>query len=666
MLENIFSKQPIKTEEASYYDLPVQYLRKSQTNTPLVWEFWWEDVVDEISSEWWHIKEEDLDIFRVEFIRRFIEKYEPDFFSNAEDNEPYITVNKISDFMVLCAENKIYTDSELQKLRRLFYLYSNATKPDLSEVDFEEDDTQWRHNIQWEGIDAWELNEAEKEFLKNHTEKRIHPHIDATNFTKLKEFLIDPLWENFQPLWWQRFFLQNQKRKSYIATSRRSGKSTLAAYLAIRQLMLPMQQVIIVVPTLKNHAKPLMKAIDNFLYRWYWSKAFKIDHQSLQIENKTTKSVINFFTAQNNEAVRWQAANLLIIDEAAFVSENIFQTAEALTRTTKWASYVISTVNPDTPKNWFYYKLIDAEISYYKEDTDKIWFRVTLDDNPIIPEEEKEDIKKDAWVWNQALFLADWYCTFISSDGFDLKKFWKVTENYWKYMVWGRWAVALHNNIFNKNYWKIFICYDAAFRRDKAWVILLWVTQEWHWEVLMAEYLESFQYFEQVDLILELKEFIWKKWDILLDYQWVWVAVQQIFEQRWIYTKNIMPVWWSNWTQEWTVYKVWKELLDSSLKSQMSMGHLTGFSYQRLLRIEFETYDDSRKSKWHHNDLLSALQLWVAWCARYKLLWVPEKPEPKEPVTWTISEAIWHMFGFEMEKKSSPNSLKKRMKKFWY
>jgi hypothetical protein len=53
----------------------------------------------------------------------------------------------------------------------------------------------------------------------------------------------------------------------------------------------------------------------------------------------------------------------LIFDEASFIDEEVYETAVPLVRTTRGMVYGISTVNPKTPKNWFYYKLIDAEVN---------------------------------------------------------------------------------------------------------------------------------------------------------------------------------------------------------------------------------------------------------------------------------------------------------------
>lgn len=57
--------------------------------------------------------------------------------------------------------------------------------------------------------------------------------------------------------------------------------------------------------------------------------------------------------------------------------------------------YAITTPNIDTPKNWYYYKLIEAELSKYDKESPSFGKRITLRENPFIPDKEKELIAKE-------------------------------------------------------------------------------------------------------------------------------------------------------------------------------------------------------------------------------------------------------------------------------
>lgn len=146
------------------------------------------------------------------------------------------------------------------------------------------------------------------------------------------------------------------------------------------------------------------------------------------IINTATKSEMYFITAERGDSVRGNAANLLIVDEAAFIDEDIYTTAEALVRTTRGMVYGISTVNPETPKNWFYYNLIDAEIEGYDPNSNKYARRITLQQNPFIPDDEKESIMKDG-MRNPSKFNCEYMVSFADKDSFDLSKFWIIDED---------------------------------------------------------------------------------------------------------------------------------------------------------------------------------------------------------------------------------------------
>lgn len=91
-------------------------------------------------------------------------------------------------------------------------------------------------------------------------------------------------------------------RFNFIAGSRRIGKTFLGAgYLCGRQLMLPMQKVVYIVPTLRNHAEPAWQELEIYF------KAFPeitMDKSKYLITNTQTKSTVKFFTSERKHAVR--------------------------------------------------------------------------------------------------------------------------------------------------------------------------------------------------------------------------------------------------------------------------------------------------------------------------------------------------------------------------
>ena len=142
----------------------------------------------------------------------------------------------------------------------------------------------------------------------------------------------------------------------------------------------------------------------------------------MSVYNDDMKSELHFISAERASAVRGNAANLLIFDEAAFIDERVYATSTPLVRTTKGMVYCISTVNPDTPKNYFYYNLVSAEISMHKEDSNMYGRRVDLFQNPFISDEDKKDIvEKESHLPS---FDAERMANFAESSTFNMKNFW--------------------------------------------------------------------------------------------------------------------------------------------------------------------------------------------------------------------------------------------------
>lgn len=153
----------------------------------------------------------------------------------------------------------------------------------------------------------------------------------------------------------------------------------------------------------------------------------------------------------------------------AFVDEVVFETASALVATTNGMIYGISTVNPDVPKNYFYYNLLQAEVEMMAEGSEYYGRRVTLDENPFIPDLEKTRIKEKAR--NMDLFNAEWMCVFMDKDSFNLANFWIMDEKPIEMLIEGKWRTFWRSDAFersvSKYYDKYIISHDGAKRKDK-------------------------------------------------------------------------------------------------------------------------------------------------------------------------------------------------------
>ena len=76
--------------------------------------------------------------------------------------------------------------------------------------------------------------------------------------------------------------------------------------------------------------------------------------------------------------------------------------------------------------------------------------RVTLHNNPFIPELEKQAIIDDG-KQNMHMFNCEWMAEFLESDDFELSKFWIIDNAPLKYMINGVWEVLVRAEALEKD-----------------------------------------------------------------------------------------------------------------------------------------------------------------------------------------------------------------------
>lgn len=641
-------------------------------------EFLWkEKLVSVLEDDYFDAWPEDFEIdvrdFRLKALKKIIEELDP--FYGEDSKKDFFSYDDISQFLQLCAKNRIRWDAIIKKNEVIIRQLANWTAAKAIEKDFDEvvnygvveDPWKW---IDWTNKDIYysdAYQALEKENWKRFVLPQYHDYVDRLDLTALKRALKDTTDNYFCPLWWQWEFLLKHNRFNFIAWSRRIGKTFLGAgYLCGRQIMLPEQKVIYIVPTLKNHAEPAWADLEIYFRDF---PEIKMNKNNYIITNTNTNSSIRFVTAERKHAVRGSAAHLLVCDEMAFVDEVVFETASALIATTNGMIYGISTVNPDVPKNYFYYNLLQAEIEMMNSDSDYYGRRVTLDENPFIPEAEKKRIKEKAR--NIDMFNAEWMCVFMDKDSFNLSNFWIMDESPIELLIDGRWktywrAEALERTM-KSYYQRYIISHDGAKRKDKPWITVYGI-RDWLMHTIMASYAEWFEYYDQVDLVCEIAKILGgiDKVDIVIDYGGAWVAVEEIFrKKRDINPICIQTVWDLFEWKDWFVWKVGKEMMKNRLRAWLDLGNIKWFSFMNALRMEFESFSDKTENErkwWNHFDLLKSMFQAYWWAEKS---WYLEKgvvDVVKERVEWDFdwmddTSDIFHIWD------TDPYD---RISRFWY
>lgn len=140
------------------------------------------------------------------------------------------------------------------------------------------------------------------------------------NLAALKEKI------EFDPHPVQRQILQGMGRFTVVASAKRLGKSTLAAYLALRELFMPRHAVWIIGPNY-DVASRVWDYIEEWINRYFEGEngPFRVNRHDRIMENTTTGAKLWMKTTENPTSLLGKGLDLAIIDEAARVDEGIFE-----------------------------------------------------------------------------------------------------------------------------------------------------------------------------------------------------------------------------------------------------------------------------------------------------------------------------------------------------
>jgi len=434
---------------------------------------------------------------------------------------------------------------------------------------------------------------------------------------------------DFNPLSRQYNMLMGQKRITFLAGCRRSGKTLLWSYLIVRELFrMPdsikqtqrtvksfyiapsedkFKEVVDYIKTASEHIR-LLRVLDfnkkeNRLYLydeklWRWQRVTMV------------VSSCDFVSAKGYEPGRWKASDFILVDEAAFVSEDVRLNILPILSNERAKFYAVSTIQWESMRNWFYEQLVDAEMGY---DDEMLWMRVTIDDleNTLIAPEDKERMKRSLR-HNKQRYYAELYATFPNSQNvFNPEGFFNIGT-----------SLAQGEQI--QGY---VIGYDPAKRAD-TWAVEVWQIRNPknynQYIELVEEYGLNGEYIEQREFIKNLKQgFIYKGYPcvLIMDVTGVGEAVGEIFgdivDYKVLYTANgVRPVIDNYW-----VWKVPKSILVHGTQLLMEKNMLKAVSTLNHLMDEMKYFvgytTPSGNTKYEastgHDDYVNAMMLVSYW-----------------------------------------------------
>ena len=655
--------------EVEVFDTPSQFFLFGETNTSVYWrlseeqkqiinKIVKENKFDELTQE--NILLEDLTQFRRLFRKH--PEMEMQLYDLVEKNVLTSSVEALNIFFNEMIKLKIYTDENLVNIRE-FRIYiakkSIAMVGALSEdlkndlyyfLDFGRFNTDeymkkkadevlnyiceqieikscpdlrnMKTYSDWDVVPMEIISKIERLVLINYCDKpdkkvvnEIRMAADTMNLDMLKNYL------GFIPKWWQKYALIFESRENLAANCRRSWKTFLIVYIVIRQIFLPWQMILYMLPNKEDYSEQPFFYIEQMLENVKKLGAelpwFQFNAKQFRIVNKIFKSKIIFLSAQGASKGKSFSCNLGIMDEAAYIDNpNTYDQLSNSTGDTKGRMRAISTINVETPINWFFFKKVSLEGM-----EDCRVHSVDIYNNPFMSKEEKERTERKYKNKNQNVWLADWMAIFVwGADWFDISNFFKIDFTYDVLTFkWCRFNVARNLD----KYSRFLICYDPAKTMDKAGVAMIGL----YWkkaEVCMTGYIDIKNYFLQREVLIDALEYIakMKQVELGVDLGKAWEAAFDYFESR-----KFMPYWiistgGNNVNKQ--TYRRWnvpEQILEKTLHTMMSAGVVTWFSWLDNIRNEFETYNLSKERKWnvwHHHDVLSALMLAVfIWYERW-------------------------------------------------
>ena len=403
--------------------------------------------------------------------------------------------------------------------------------------------------------------------------------------------------------------------------SHNSGKSWLMVYIAIRQIFLPWQMILYMLPVKEDYSEQPFFYIEQMVENIKKSGAelewFQFNSKLFKCTNKIFKSKIIFLSAQGSSKGKSFSANLGIMDEAAYIENgNIYDQLSNSTSDTKGRMRATSTINIDTPINRFFYKKISLD---WMEDC-KV-HSIDIYNNPFMSELEKKRKEAQFKDKNQKVWLADWMAIFVwGADGFDISTFFQISFNYDVVTFkWCRFNLARDLD----KYSRFIMCYDPAKNMDRAGLVILW--QIWsRCETVLTWYVDIKNYFLQWEVIIEILEYIGKikTCEYAIDLGKAGEAAFDYFESRKYSPYGILST--GGATINKTTFRRWNVPTvnqEQTLHTMLAAGIVKWFSWLDFIRNEFETYNLAKERQWnlwHHHDVISALMMWVfIWYERW-------------------------------------------------
>ena len=246
------------------------------------------------------------------------------------------------------------------------------------------------------------LREVEKLEASRRSRHREIP-TDQVEFARLVGYDPDP---------WQRDLLRSEAARILINASRQSGKSSMAAVIAMhRALEVPGSTVLVLSPALRQSAELYRKCSEIYAALDRPVPADSETRLSLSLSNS---SRVLSLPGRTGDTVRGYTADLLICDEAARVSDELYAAIRPILATTRGRLLTLST--PAGRRGWWFEAWENGGAAWER-------YEVPGDEVPRISSEFLEEERRALTPW---IYRSEYECSFEDLEdalfGYDLVK----------------------------------------------------------------------------------------------------------------------------------------------------------------------------------------------------------------------------------------------------
>lgn len=206
---------------------------------------------------------------------------------------------------------------------------------------------------------------------------------------------------DIQPDSWQQELLNAKPPSSLLLCSRQSGKSTVSASMALYEAIYNPGSLVLIVSRSYRQAEELFRKVKTGLKKTFILDKIVRENQS-GLELSTGSRILSL--PGNEDTIRsFSSVSLLIIDEAAQVSDELYATVRPMLAISK--GRIIALTTPYGKRGWFF-NAWESGRDWYK-------VRITADECPRITKEFLETERNEIGEW---WFRQEYFCEFVDTE----------------------------------------------------------------------------------------------------------------------------------------------------------------------------------------------------------------------------------------------------------